>query len=171
MFKRVVDFVLSLVALMALLPVIVVVAMLIRFKIGSPVLFRQIRPGLHGKPFEMVKFRTMRDAFDEDGKPLPDSERITPFGRFLRSTSLSFAGGGVYAPKIEELAGKHSQVTYHGYVKPSSANKLVTEHRWAILPIDDEVTKYAFPSKSSSYLASGCRILAICGEDTAVAYY
>ncbi|WP_127347777.1 glycosyltransferase [Pseudidiomarina mangrovi] len=83
--------------------------------------------------------------------------------------NFSFAGGGVYGPKIEELAGKHSQVTYHGYVKPSSANKLVAEHRWAILPIDDEVTKYAFPSKSSSYLASGCSILAICGKDTAVA--
>ena len=82
---------------------------------------------------------------------------------------FSFAGGGVYAPKIEELAEKLSQVTYYGYVKPSSANKLVAEHRWAILPIDDEVTKYAFPSKSSSYLASGCRILAICGKDTAVA--
>lgn len=88
MFKRVVDFVLSLVALMALLPVIVVVAMLIRFKIGSPVFFRQTRPGLHGKPFEMVKFRTMLDAHDENGNPLPDSERMTPFGRFLRSTSL-----------------------------------------------------------------------------------
>lgn len=88
MFKRVVDFVLSLVALMALLPVIVVVAMLIRFKIGSPVFFRQIRPGLHGKPFEMVKFRTMLNAHDENGNPLPDSERMTPFGRFLRSSSL-----------------------------------------------------------------------------------
>ena len=82
---------------------------------------------------------------------------------------FSFAGGGVYAPQINELAEKHAQVTYHGYVKPSSANKLVAEHRWAILPIDDEVTKYAFPSKSSSYLASGCRILAICGKNTAVA--
>lgn len=105
MFKRVVDFVLSLVALMALLPVIVVVAMLIRFKIGSPVLFRQIRPGLHGKPFEMVKFRTMRDAFDEDGKPLPDSERITPFGRFCVPPA-SVSRVVVYMPlKLRSLLG------------------------------------------------------------------
>src|SRR5690554_3752764 len=171
MLKRLFDILAASFGLLLLSPVILIVAWQVRRKLGSPVFFRQTRPGLNGKPFEMVKFRTMRDAFDGDGKPLPDSERITPFGRFLRSTSLSFAGGGVYAPKIEELAGKHSQVSYHGYVKPSSANRLVAEHRWAILPIDDEVTKYAFPSKSSSYLASGCRILAICGKDTAVAYY
>lgn len=83
--------------------------------------------------------------------------------------SFSFAGGGIYVPQIKELASKHSQVTYHGYVKPSSANKLVAEHKWALLPIDDEVTKYAFPSKSSSYLAAGCRVLAICGKETSVA--
>src|SRR5690606_41694763 len=69
-------------------PVIVIVAWLIRRKLGSPVLFRQVRPGLHGKPFEMIKFRTMRDAVDAHGNPLPDSERMTPFGSFLRSTSL-----------------------------------------------------------------------------------
>jgi lipopolysaccharide/colanic/teichoic acid biosynthesis glycosyltransferase len=65
-----------------------VVAVLVRRKLGRPVLFRQVRPGLHGRPFEMLKFRTMRDAFDADGKPLPDKDRITPFGQFLRSTSL-----------------------------------------------------------------------------------
>lgn len=83
--------------------------------------------------------------------------------------TFSFAGGGVYAPKIKELATRYAQITYHGYVKPTMANKLVAEHQWALLPIDDEVTKYAFPSKSSSYLASDCRILAICGKDTVVA--
>ena len=83
--------------------------------------------------------------------------------------NFSFAGGGVYVPQIEALAQRYKQVSYEGYVKPSVANRLVAEHRWAILPIDDEVTKYAFPSKSSSYLASGCRILAICGKETAVA--
>lgn len=57
-------------------------------KMGSPVLFRQVRPGLGGKPFEMVKFRTMKDAVDAAGNPLPDSERLTPFGQFLRSSSL-----------------------------------------------------------------------------------
>ena len=88
MVKRLFDIVASLTALVLLSPVLLIVALLVRRKLGSPVLFRQVRPGLHGKPFEMIKFRTMRDAFDENGKPLPDSERITPFGRFLRSTSL-----------------------------------------------------------------------------------
>src|SRR5690554_3788945 len=88
MVKRLFDIVASLTALVLLSPVLLIVALLVRRKLGSPVFFRQTRPGLHGKPFEMVKFRTMRDAYDENGKPLPDSERITPFGRFLRSTSL-----------------------------------------------------------------------------------
>jgi lipopolysaccharide/colanic/teichoic acid biosynthesis glycosyltransferase len=64
------------------------VAVLVRRKLGKPVLFRQVRPGLHAKPFEMLKFRTMRDAFDANGKPLPDEQRINPFGQFLRSTSI-----------------------------------------------------------------------------------
>lgn len=88
MLKRIFDIFASGVGLLLLSPVILVVAIQIRRKLGSPVFFRQTRPGLNGKPFEMVKFRTMRDAVDENGKPLPDSERITPFGRFLRSTSL-----------------------------------------------------------------------------------
>ena len=73
---------------MMLLPVIGVVALLIHRKLGSPVLFRQIRPGKNGKPFQMVKFRTMRDALDAQGNPLPDFERMTTFGQFLRSSSL-----------------------------------------------------------------------------------
>jgi lipopolysaccharide/colanic/teichoic acid biosynthesis glycosyltransferase len=56
--------------------------------IGRPVLFRQLRPGLHGEPFEMIKLRTMRDAVDRSGRPLPDAERLTPIGRFLRASSL-----------------------------------------------------------------------------------
>lgn len=88
MTKRLFDILASVLALLLLFPVILIVALLVRRKTGSPVFFRQVRPGLHGKPFEMIKFRTMRDAYDENGKPLPDSERITPFGRFLRSTSL-----------------------------------------------------------------------------------
>ena len=62
--------------------------MMIRRDMGSPVLFRQTRPGVHGKPFQMTKFRTMRDAIDADGRPLPDAKRLTKFGRFLRSSSL-----------------------------------------------------------------------------------
>ncbi|WP_422911705.1 sugar transferase [Pseudomonas sp. MAC6] len=88
MFKRPFDIIASAFGLMLLSPVIAVVAWKVSRKLGSPVLFRQVRPGLNGKPFEMIKFRTMRDAIDEAGNPLPDSERMTPFGSFLRSSSL-----------------------------------------------------------------------------------
>ncbi len=86
--KRLFDIVASFCGLVLLSPVIAIVAWQISRKLGSPVLFRQVRPGLNGKPFEMIKFRTMRDALDADGNPLPDSERMTPFGSFLRSSSL-----------------------------------------------------------------------------------
>lgn len=86
--KRIFDVVSSLFGLILLTPVIVVVSWLIRRKLGSPVLFRQVRPGLNGQPFEMIKFRTMRDAVDVNGNQLPDSERMTSFGSFLRSSSL-----------------------------------------------------------------------------------
>ena len=88
MLKRLFDIFASVLGLLLLFPLILIVAWQVRRKLGTPVLFRQTRPGLHGKPFEMIKFRTMLDAYDDDGQPLPDSERITPFGRFLRSTSL-----------------------------------------------------------------------------------
>jgi len=88
MLKRIFDIAASGVALLLLSPVILVVAIQIRRKLGSPVLFRQIRPGKDGKPFQMIKFRTMKDAVDLAGNPLPDAERITPFGQFLRATSL-----------------------------------------------------------------------------------
>ena len=86
--KRLFDFIFSFFGLLILSPVIAIVAWKISRKLGSPVLFRQLRPGKDGKPFKMVKFRTMRDALDLDGSMLPDSERLTPLGRFLRSTSL-----------------------------------------------------------------------------------
>lgn len=86
--KRLFDLVSASLALLLLFPVLLLVAWLVHRRLGSPVLFRQVRPGLHGKPFEMVKFRTMRDAVDTEGNALPDAERLTPFGRFLRSTSL-----------------------------------------------------------------------------------
>ncbi|MFV9472834.1 sugar transferase [Advenella sp. RU8] len=88
MHKRLIDIIASAIALILLSPVITIVAWQISKKLGSPVLFRQVRPGLNGKPFTMVKFRTMLDAFDKNGDPLPNSERMTPFGNFLRSTSL-----------------------------------------------------------------------------------
>lgn len=86
--KRLIDFCVAPVALLLLLPLLLVLALLIRNKLGSPVLFRQQRPGLHGSPFEMIKFRTMRDVLDSDGNPLPDHERMTPLGAKLRATSL-----------------------------------------------------------------------------------
>ena len=86
--KRLFDFVVALCALLTLLPVIIVVAALIRFKLGSPILFTQNRPGLNGDIFKMMKFRTMLDAKDKRGNLLPDEQRMTKFGSFLRSTSL-----------------------------------------------------------------------------------
>ncbi|WP_392344236.1 sugar transferase [Pseudoalteromonas prydzensis] len=88
MIKRIFDFTVSLFALLTLLPVILVVAVLIRFKLGSPILFTQDRPGLNGHVFKMMKFRSMLDATDKDGNLLPDDQRMTKFGAFLRSTSL-----------------------------------------------------------------------------------
>ena len=88
MLKRVLDVVIASTALILLSPVYFYVAYKVRKNLGSPVLFRQLRPGLHGKPFEMIKFRTMKDAVDGQGNPLPDSERLTPFGKMLRSSSL-----------------------------------------------------------------------------------
>lgn len=88
MCKRFFDLLLSGIALVILSPIFLIVGWQISRKLGSPVLFRQVRPGLHGKPFEMIKFRTMRDALDAEGKPLPDVERMTAFGSLLRSSSL-----------------------------------------------------------------------------------
>lgn len=86
--KRIVDIIGAGIGLLLLSPVLLVLALLIWRQMGRPVYFRQTRPGLHGKPFEMIKFRTMRDAMDAEGNPLPDAERLTRLGRFLRSTSL-----------------------------------------------------------------------------------
>ena len=88
MLKRLIDIAASSTALLALSPVLVVTAYQVKKNLGSPILFRQTRPGLNGKPFEMVKFRTMLDAYDEDGNLLPNDLRHTKFGNFLRSTSL-----------------------------------------------------------------------------------
>ena len=86
--KRLLDIIIASIALILLSPLYAFVAYKVKKNLGSPVLFRQVRPGLHGKPFEMIKFRTMRDALDAQANPLPDSERLTPFGKMLRSSSL-----------------------------------------------------------------------------------
>lgn len=86
--KRPMDFILSLMAIVVLSPVLIIVAILVRVKLGSPVLFKQKRPGFNEKIFMMYKFRTMTDERDEKRELLPDSVRLTKFGRFLRSASL-----------------------------------------------------------------------------------
>ncbi|MDF8327483.1 sugar transferase [Aeromonas salmonicida] len=88
MIKRLFDLLASFFGLLVLSPLIVIVAWKIRKNLGSPVLFRQTRPGLNGQPFEMIKFRTMKDAVDKQGNPLPDVERMTAFGNKLRTSSL-----------------------------------------------------------------------------------
>ncbi|MBJ8154236.1 sugar transferase [Bacillus cereus] len=86
--KRPMDFILSLIAIIMFSPVFLIVAFLVKTKLGSPVLFKQERPGLNGTIFKMYKFRTMTDEKNENGELLPDSVRLTKFGKFLRSTSL-----------------------------------------------------------------------------------
>ena len=86
--KRFFDFTVAAVALLLLCLPLLALTLLVRRKLGRPAFFRQVRPGLHGKPFEMVKFRSMTDARGPDGALLPDADRLTPFGRFLRSSSL-----------------------------------------------------------------------------------
>lgn len=86
--KRLLDIIIAAAALVLLSPVLLLLAWQIRRKLGTPILFRQVRPGRGGIPFVMYKFRTMRDAADENGRPLPDAERLIPFGRKLRAASL-----------------------------------------------------------------------------------
>lgn len=86
--KRILDCLVAGFALILLSVPLLAVALLVRVKLGSPVLFRQERPGLNGRPFIMMKFRTMTDAVDDDGQPLSDAQRLTPFGRWLRASSL-----------------------------------------------------------------------------------
>ena len=86
--KRIFDLTIAILALLLLILPTVFLVFLIRIKLGSPVFFRQTRPGHLGKPFQIVKFRTMTDARNQDGELLPDRDRLTPFGHFLRSTSL-----------------------------------------------------------------------------------
>ncbi|MFW1811953.1 sugar transferase [Acinetobacter ursingii] len=86
--KRLVDILISLIALVILSPIFLLVMYKVRQNLGSPIFFYQERPGKNGKLFKMIKFRSMKDAFDQEGHPLPDEKRITPFGQKLRSTTL-----------------------------------------------------------------------------------
>ena len=86
--KRIVDCVLSFLALIILFPLLLVVGWRVQSELGAPLFFRQLRPGLHGRPFVLVKFRTMRDAVDAQNNPIPDAARLTAFGRSMRAASL-----------------------------------------------------------------------------------
>ena len=86
--KRVLEFIIALIGLILASPILLIIAILVRIKLGSPIFFRQARVGLNGEIFEMVKFRTMKDACDAEGNLLPDEERLTAFGIFLRKSSL-----------------------------------------------------------------------------------
>jgi lipopolysaccharide/colanic/teichoic acid biosynthesis glycosyltransferase len=86
--KRCLDIALTIALLVVLSPLLLLIALLVRSQLGKPIFFRQLRPGRHGKPFMLVKFRSMNDANDGNGNLLPDEQRLTAFGRFLRSTSL-----------------------------------------------------------------------------------
>jgi len=86
--KKIIDITLSTFILLLTSPLLICIAFAIRIQMGSPILFRQTRPGLYGMPFEMLKFRTMKNSYDENGRLLEDADRLTTLGRFLRSTSL-----------------------------------------------------------------------------------
>ncbi|WP_341364856.1 sugar transferase [Thalassospira sp. SN3W] len=86
--KRIFDVIISILALLVLAPILAFIFFQVRRKIGHPALFQQIRPGLHGKPFKMIKFRTMSEERDAKGQLLPDSDRLTDFGKALRATSV-----------------------------------------------------------------------------------
>ena len=88
MIKRIIDLLVSTSGLFLLAPIFALLALLVRFNLGAPVLFKQVRPGRFGEPFEMIKFRTMQNTTDENGQLLCDAKRITPFGNFLRNSSL-----------------------------------------------------------------------------------
>lgn len=96
-------------------------------------------------------------------------EAITRYLEAGGSLKFAFAGGGVFAPEVRLLAERFSQVEYLGQVSATEAAQLNCDYEWALLPIEDEVTRYAFPSKSSSYVFSGAAVLAVCGEGTSVA--
>lgn len=82
-----------------------------------------------------------------------------------------FAGGGVYSDAIKELADQYENVSYLGVLTAHEAASLLHQYNFGLMPIEDEVTKYAFPSKSSSYIFSGCQVIAVCGKDTSVAHW
>lgn len=114
LFKRPLDFFLSLIAIIILSPVMLIVAILVRIKLGGPVLFKQPRPGKNEKIFNMYKFRSMTNERDENGNLLPDEDRLTKFGKFLRSTSLDELPGlfSIFTGKMSIVGPRPLLVQY-----------------------------------------------------------
>jgi sugar transferase EpsL len=150
--KRTFDFVVGLVAFVVLSPLLAIVAFFVHRRLGSPILFKQVRPGLHAKPFTLLKFRTMLNASDEHGTSLPDEQRLTEFGKLLRSTSLdelpelwniicghmSFVGP---RPLLMQYVGRYTpeQARRHevrpgltGYAQVNGRNAITWEERFAL---------------------------------------
>ena len=123
--KPALDRALAAAGLAVLAPVLGVVALAVRTRLGSPVLFRQARAGLHGRPFDMVKFRTMTDARDADGQLLPDERRLTPLGAWLRSTSLDELPGlwNVLRGEMSLVGPRPLPVRYLGRYSPAQARR------------------------------------------------
>jgi sugar transferase EpsL len=128
--KPLLDWTLAGIALIILSPVLVVVAVLVQWNLGSPVLFRQVRPGLNGKLFTMRKFRTMTDARDKRGNLLSDAERLTAFGRFLRTTSLLTQYLDLYT---SEQARRHEVFPgITGWAQINGRNAISWEEKFAL---------------------------------------
>ena len=151
-FKRFLDFTLSLIAIIVLSPVLLIVAILVRTKLGSPIIFKQERPGLKGKIFTIYKFRTMTSECDEHGNLLPDEIRLTKFGKLLRSTSLDelpelfnilFGHMSIVGPRPllvkylplynEEQARRHDvRPGFTGYAQANGRNAISWEEKFKL---------------------------------------
>jgi sugar transferase EpsL len=123
--KRTVDLIVATATLPVLVLLIGAIALLVRMFLGAPILFRQQRPGLHGQPFMLLKFRTMRDASDGKGNPLPDAQRLTSLGRFLRSTSLDELPGlwNVLRGDMSLVGPRPLLMQYLGLYSPEQARR------------------------------------------------
>ena len=129
MIKRIFDIFVSLFVLIVFSPIYIIIGYKVYKNLGSPVLFKQIRPGLNGKPFNMFKFRTMKDAVDKKGNPLPDSERLTNFGKMLRSTSLDELPEFWNVLKGDmSIVGPRPHMIYHTQVYSDLIDKYMVRH-------------------------------------------
>ena len=157
--KRLFDTFFSVLLLVLLLPIFAIVAMAIKLDDGGKVFFLQDRLGRYGKVFQVFKFRTMIENADSylDKNGMPTRDRVTKVGRFLRLYSIDELPQvlNILKGDMSLVGPRPLLVEYLGIISATDAAELINQHCWALLPIDDEVTKYAFPSKSSVYALSG----------------